>query len=231
MDEATRIQSEYARRDSDQRVIERYAGLDASNLYAAHSRERDLARLLKACRITGLSSATLLDVGCGGGGELARWIKLGVAPQHCHGIDLVEARIDHARTILPAAVNLAVGDASRLRFPDASFDLVLQNTVFTSILDAGVRSLVALEMLRVLKPNGTIVWYDFWINPVNVATRAIRRPELDTLFPNCLINARKITLAPPLARRVVPISSTLAALLDLLPLHTHILAAISKRAA
>jgi hypothetical protein len=47
------------------------------------------------------------------------------------------------------------------------------------------------------------------------------------LFPNCTYEFHKITLAPPLARRIVPISWILALLLEKLKIfNTHYLVAI-----
>jgi len=69
-------------------------------------------------------------------------------------------------------------------------------------------------MLRVLKPNGIILWYDFWLNPTNPQTRGIRPKEIRELFPNCNFEFHKITLAPPIARRIVPLSWGLALFLE-----------------
>ena len=64
----------------------------------------------------------------------------------------------------------------RLDFRTDSFDFVFQSTVFTSILDSEVRKEVAGEMLRVLKPGGVILWYDFHVNnPRN--PDVLRSPE------------------------------------------------------
>jgi len=66
------------------------------------------------------------------------------------------------------------GDASRLPFKDGSFDIVMQFTVFTSILDREVKKAVATEMLRVLKADGIILWYDYHMNnPKNPDVKGI----------------------------------------------------------
>ena len=53
--------------------------------------------------------------------------------------------------------------------------------------------------------------------------------EIRSLFPESRVDLRKITLAPPLARRVVPISSISALLLEKLPfVRTHYLGVIRK---
>ena len=91
-------------------------------------------------------------------------------------------------------------------------------TAISSILDPQIRRNICAELLRVLrspdlgsgKPGGMILWYDFWLNPVNPQTRGVRPAEIKRLFPNCSFEFHKITLAPPIARRVVPVSWILA---------------------
>ena len=55
------------------------------------------------------------------------------------------------------------GNAAALAFPDATFDLVVQSTVFTSVLDATMKHQMAAEMLRVVKDDGVILWYDYYV--------------------------------------------------------------------
>ena len=70
-----------------------------------------------------------------------------------------------------------------------------------------MKQAIAREMLRVLKPQGSILWYDFFMdNPRNSNVRGIGRRELASLFPDCRIWLRRVTLAPPLARRIVPVT-------------------------
>jgi hypothetical protein len=98
------------------------------------------------------------------------------------------------------------------------------------VLDEAVRRNLAAEMLRVLKPGGLIVWYDFWLNPSNRQTRGIRPAEIRRLFPGCAFDFRKITLAPPLARRVVPLSWLAACLLEKMRVfNSHYLVGIRKK--
>src|ERR1700681_993182 len=98
------------------------------------------------------------------------------------GIDLMPDRLDRARHKIPQA-DLRLGNASELPWPAESFDLLSQSLVFTSILDAGLKHAVAKEMLRVLKPGGSIVWFDFRVsNPTNPEVKGLRRSEIRSLF-------------------------------------------------
>lgn len=62
---------------------------------------------------------------------------------------------------------LVVGDASRLPYPDGSFDLVYQATALSSMPSRAMRDRVAVEMRRVVRPGGFIVSYDFAWNPAH----------------------------------------------------------------
>ena len=78
-----------------------------------------------------------------------------------------------------------------------------------------------------LKPGGAIVSYDFIWNPLNRRTRGLGISELRRLFPGATIEARRLTLVPPLARLVAPLSTTLAGALESVPvLRTHYLALV-----
>jgi hypothetical protein len=103
--------------------------------------------------------------------------------------------------------------------------------VFSSILDPGVKRRVASEMVRVLKADGIILWYDFYVNnPWNVDVRGVKRREIHELFPGCGIAVRRITLAPPLARLLAPYSwFACEVLAQVRWLRTHYLGVIRRR--
>jgi Methyltransferase domain len=225
--ERDRIVSEYERRDAhdDPRYA---AGAPAVLLERAKRRRVAEVLLRKAGVFPGTQCATL-EVGCGvigWGGELLDW---GVRPSQMHGIDLSPSRIDQARLKLPGA-DFRVGDATALPWASASFNLVIASTVLTSILDPEVRRLVADEIVRVISPGGALLWYDFaFDNPRNPQVRKVDRGELQALFPQLSGEVHSITLAPPLARLVAPVSSWLATALGAIPLlQTHLLAVLVK---
>lgn len=173
-----------------------------------------------------MREASIADIGCGTGQWLSEFSRWGAQPHNLHGIDLLDERIAAARCRLPDA-DFRVGDARHLPWPDASFDLVVQFTVFSSILAAEVRQQVAAEMLRVLRPGGRILSYDArWSNPRRAALRAVSRAELRGLFPNCAIEFVVTTLMPPLSRAIARHSWTIAAALEKMPFACSHLAAV-----
>ena len=144
--------------------------------------------------------------------------------------DLLPDRIAQARQLCPCTVSFYCESATRLQFPDSKFDLVLQSTLFTSILSPGMKRQIALEILRVLKTGGMILWYDAAVdNPRNTDIRGIDSKEIAELFPHCRIELSRITLAPPLARLIAPYSRIVCQLLGRIPfLCTHLLGVIRK---
>ena len=85
-------------------------------------------------------------------------------------------------------------------------------------------------MLRVVKPHGLILWYDFHMNnPKNPDVRGVKEPEIRQLFANCHIQLRLITLAPPLLRNLAPYSWLACAFLERIKIfNTHYLGTIQK---
>lgn len=226
--ELDRIRAEYGRRDADPLLVDRYSLFDAANLFMIQGRERAIIAALKAEGMTSLCGLRILDVGCGSGAETRSLLAYGASPRLLHGVDMLAERIAVARHLAPH-LHYIRGDAGHLPYATAAFDVVMQFTMFSSILDSELRRQTAYEMLRVLKPGGLILWYDFWLNPTNRATRGVQPTEIKLLFPNCRYRFHRMTLAPPIARRVVPHSWLTAQLLECLPfLRTHYLAVIRK---
>ncbi len=227
-EERARIRLEYERRATEV-PSSRYALTSPSALFASQQKVRAVVGLLTMESVLPLADRRILDVGCGGGHFLLDCEQWGAKREGLAGIDLLADRIDFARTRL-AGAELRCGDATALPWPDASFDLVAQNTVFTSILDERMRRSIASEMDRVLRPGGVVLWYDFFRNnPGNRHVRAVGLSEIRALFPLYAPTIRRITLAPPLARRTVPWTWIGSLLLEKLTvLNTHYLALLRK---
>ena len=81
-----------------------------------------------------------------------------------------------------------------------------------------------------LKPGGGVLWYDFtYNNPNNPDVRGMPVRRVHELFPHGRFIVRRVTLAPPISRRVCRIHPALYAVLNALPiLRTHVLCWIEK---
>jgi ubiquinone/menaquinone biosynthesis C-methylase UbiE len=101
---------------------------------------------------------TILDVGCGGGRTVSKLAAIATEGKVC-GLDYskesvaVASRINR-EWIKMGRVEIREGTVSQLPFPDAVFDLVtaVETHFWWPDLLAGMR-----EVLRVLKPGGTLI--------------------------------------------------------------------------
>jgi SAM-dependent methyltransferase len=227
-DEPRAIAQRYARRQ----VGDRYNPLRPEVLHARQERERALADLLSRHVQRPLAELDVLEVGCGGGDNLLELIRLGCDPARLFGNELLPERAAAARLRLPASVAVHEGDALQMPLPDAHFDLVLQYTVFSSILDDAFQAQLAARMWQWLRPGGAIVWYDFTVNnPRNPDVRGVPLARVRALFPQARVDARRVTLAPPISRRVARLHPGACNFFNMLPLlRTHSLAWIAKPA-
>lgn len=226
MSDLQRMQREYQARKTRLAHSNIYSAFNTAGLFLKLQREREILKLLNDTGIDSLKHHKILEIGCGAGGVLVEFLNFGARPRNLYGVDLIPERVREAHNRLSGS-NISCVNGQRLPFPAQAFDIVMQFTAFSSILDAGIRKDIAGEMLRVVRPDGIILWYDFWTNPTNKQTRGIRPAELRSIFPNCRYTFRRITLAPPLARRLVPISWMGAMLLEKLKVfNSHYLVAI-----
>jgi ubiquinone/menaquinone biosynthesis C-methylase UbiE len=222
MNDQDRLRVEYARRAQDPRYQEWYADSNIANRFIEQDRDAARRAALKPFPHVLTPNARVLDVGCGAGHELWKWREWTAEKNLC-GVDLLETRLRRGQDLFPS-LPLSCADASALPFPDGAFDVVMQFTVFSSILDAALRQHVAREMARVLKPRGVVLWYDYWFNPTNAQTRGVTRREIRKLFPQFAMHSARVTLAPPLARFVAPRSLQWCARLNRIPfLRSHYL--------
>ncbi len=225
--EEARIRTVYAQRP---RNDARYSWLSHGHLFIMQELERRLLALLRRHGFALLDTYKMLEIGCGTGYWLREFIKWGARPENITGVDLLSDRVIEAKKLCPEAVQIHCGSAAQLAFSSDTFDLVLQSTVFTSVLDASMKQQMASEMLRVVKSDGLILWYDYHVNnPWNADVRGVKRLEISQLFPGCFIKLQRITLAPPLVRLLAPYSWLACYLLGKVPwLCTHYLGVIRQ---
>lgn len=106
---------------------------------------------------------TVLDVGCGTG-------TLAIAAKRCagsagqvYGLDAShEMRLRACKKAAAAGteIDVRLGSADAIPFPEETFDVVLSTTVLHCLADHA-RLLCIREMVRVLKPSGRLLLVDF----------------------------------------------------------------------
>ena len=114
----------------------------------------------------------VLEVGVGTG------LSLTAYPEHCDvlGVDLAEDMLSRARSKVDRQrwehVELAVGDAQALDFPDATFDYVTSFHVVSVVPDPGA---MIREMTRVCRPGGRLLIINHFQSPRKIVSSVVDR--------------------------------------------------------
>lgn len=189
----------YARTGSDRNDLRANPGV----LFQALALEASVVRAARAMEIAP-PTAKVLDIGCGGGGDLYHLVRLGFDPANVTGVDILEERLSRARELYPRARFIAA-DASRLDLPDESFDLVFESTMFATLPDEALSAAIAHEMVRLCKLGGYLLLVD-WRTPKPGAPeyRALTKSRLARMFLStgkaALVGMYRGALVPPVGR-------------------------------
>lgn len=204
--ELSRIRAAYLRRQQSG-CERRYTFSDYAYVLHMEELKSRMAFLIATHLGPELSRKRILEVGCGTGYWLRHFIQLGAQPENLFGIDLLPEKIAQAQRLCPRGVHFECQNASRISCGNDFFDLALQATVFTSVLDSEMKKALASEIARVLKPGGYLCWYDFFINnPRNKDVRAVRKKEILELFPGFRVHLERLSVALPVGRILNKIS-------------------------
>jgi SAM-dependent methyltransferase len=226
--ETEQIKARYNKRSNLSKDL--YNPLKSDVIFRRQEFERNLINFLRKNFLYDLSGLKVLEIGCGQGINLLKFLELGFKPENIIGNELLEERVLNARKILPSEVTIIEGDALNLKFEPGTFDIILQSTVFSSIINEEFKKRLAEKIFDLVKPGGGVLWYDFiYNNPNNNDVKGISKRSIKNLFPGTKIYFRKITLAPPLSRIVARVNPSLYYIFNIFPfLRTHLLCWIQK---
>lgn len=234
-DEIAQIKMRYDRRNNYIYNSDKYF---YSGLYAKNERDMIFAQIIRDVFGNDLSSRKVIEIGAGSGHNLLFFQYLGFQWGNIYANELLEDRFSFLKNrILSSPVQTTSsewskevcfqGDALDLPFK-GEFDVVLQSTVFSSILDMSFREKLAEKMFDMLKPGGIVLSYDFtYNNPQNKDVLKLTKADIKSLYPNAReIYFRKVTLAPPIARRLGSFYNIINFLFPFL--RTHMVTCIKK---
>ena len=145
--------------------------------------------------------ARVLDLGCGAG-ELGSSAATSGLQAQWVGVDLRPEAIMAARARHPGGT-YHVASADEVPEASNSFDVVVAQLLFSSLPSRDLEASVAVEIQRLLRPAGWLVWCDLRLsNPWNRTMHGISTDRLHELFPRWTVTVRSAGLLPPLARRL-----------------------------
>ena len=203
----------------------RYRSWDRGNPGNARiegDRDQVLVNLLRQCLPT--TGGRVLDLGMGDGqlADVARRADLPIGSWS--GVDLDPRAVQAAAAAAPWG-HFIEASGDRLPFDDASFDVVVASTLFSSLPSKRLAEAVVAEIGRVLKGGGWLLWYDLrYRNPANPGVHGIGRDNVRSLFPGWTTDLASITLLPPLARHLGPLTGGLYGPLHASPfLRSHLI--------
>ena len=102
-----------------------------------------------------MATDKILDAGCGGGRNMHWFIQNGI---DIFGVDSSEAAILNLKNVYPLLQeeNLQLANVEKLPFEDDFFDHVISSAVLHFAMSVSHFKEMIAEMLRVLKPNGSL---------------------------------------------------------------------------
>ncbi|MBC7695236.1 MAG: class I SAM-dependent methyltransferase [Burkholderiales bacterium] len=215
----------------EEQIINQYNKRKSESLYSGGLYSEHVDKEIYEC-ISGVLKSefndyrdlNVLEIGAGNGSNAEIFVNCGFQIQNIYFNELLPERINAIKSNYP---NNTIFEGNAIEIPiDRKFDIIFQSTVFTSILNTVDRKLLAEKMLGLLNPGGIVLWYDFiYNNPKNKDVRKVDVKELKSLFSKSSgIYFKKITLAPPIGRKV----GRFYKLFNVPFLRSHILAVIKK---
>lgn len=209
----------------------RYSLISISNLLSVQERQREIIFFLKKFQKTDFSNLKLLEVGSGSGNNLLEFLRIGFQPENIVGVELITDRASKSRYILPSKVTIIEGDATSINIEPGSIDIIFISVVFSSLLDNSYQEILSKKIWTWLKPGGSVLIYDFiYNNPMNKHVRGVPVKRINELFPSAKISIKKITIAPPVARRFEFFNGRFLFFLHYIPfLKSHALSWVQKQ--
>jgi SAM-dependent methyltransferase len=138
-------------------LVLRVAGGDDKKSFFESGRQsvRDIEAVLSGIGRTMDSYETILDFGSGCG-RIMLWLEKLSASSSLHGVDIDKRAVEYSQRTFPYASFKVNQPLPPLDYPDGTFDLVYNHSVFTHI-DEEYQDAWLAELHRVTKPGGHLV--------------------------------------------------------------------------
>lgn len=149
-----------------------------------------------------LGKVKILDMGCGEGRFLRKFIDWGANPVNLSGIDINEGIIELARDLCAPGIDFTIGGGDCMPYADQSFDIIINVGVLQCIMNNDLFGAVAQECMRVLRDDGIMITCNITENalPKFFAAalvdhmRGVGKNDLETMFQGCAVNFENFPL-------------------------------------
>jgi SAM-dependent methyltransferase len=149
-----------------------------------------------------MEALRVLVVGCGYGAELYNLLRIGVAKENIHCVDILPERIADVKLNFPTLGSVEAGRFDPKLYASC-FDLILCNTVLSSISREADRAELVSELSLVMSNDSKLVIVDLaYSNPWNKDVSAVNMKRILAGTKLELISKTKVTLFPQLSRRI-----------------------------
>jgi len=191
MDELKRIRNAYSHFEESDNYKKLHTPFGLSSYYQDNLKRKLIFIFRKKGFLT-LNELKVLDVGIGKGSNVPDFFKFGINFKSLFGLDILFDRLRFLKNNYKEILVFNC-DAQKVSFKNKSFDIVTQFVVFSSILEDNVCQNIATEMLRVLKDDGMIIWYDAHGGKMlSEHTRSYSEEQIKEFFPNCKYEFKRI---------------------------------------
>ena len=137
-----------------------YLGLNAWNNWIYRVKASVFDRAIRSLDLK--KGFTALDIGCGTGFFIDRWLRLGAT--NLTGMDLTEVAVTRLRSAFPS-VRFVQGDVSETASqPGESLDAISMIDVLFHIVDQDRYAAALRNIHRMLRPNGHFVFSEFFLH-------------------------------------------------------------------
>jgi ubiquinone/menaquinone biosynthesis C-methylase UbiE len=229
MNEKERIKTVYDKYIKSEKFIKKWSNRNSGNKKINIELEYEIKNILNKKQID-RTDKIILDVGCASGNKLRLLTQLGFIKSNIYGIDIRKKSIEEALIKSPRS-HFTMMDARKMLYSNNKFDFINIFTLFSSIISQNNRQKVVMELLRVLKPGGHIIYYDLrYSNPFNPNIKPMTEKNINSLFSCFRIEKKNITLLPPLARNLGSFTNSFYPIFSKISfLNTHFLCLITKK--
>lgn len=170
-----------------------------------------------------------LEVGCGTGTNLCQFITWGISGEELAGNDVYVPSLGVTKKRLPLSVDLQQGNFLDCSYTDKKFDVILFSTVLSSILDEGFRQECLRYAYNLLEREGIVIIYDFtYNNPWNKDVKKFQLKKIKQSAPWDSYHFQRVTLCPPLARKLEFFPFLIKMLTAVKLLDTHVIGFLKK---